>query len=47
MLKKRDWNETTTQARGCMGCITTVLVSLAIDAAIIALIAWLVRTIIG
>lgn len=35
------------RARGCLGCITFVLCSLAIDVGLIALIVWLVSTIIG
>lgn len=35
------------RARGCFGRITFVLCSLAIDVGLIALIVWLVRTIIG
>lgn len=35
------------QARGCLGCMTFVLCSLAIGVGLIALIVWLVRTIIG
>ena len=35
------------QARGCLGCITFVLCGLAIDVGLIALIVWLVCTIIG
>ena len=35
------------QTRGCLGCMTFVLCSLAIDVGLIALIVWLVHTIIG
>lgn len=35
------------QTRGCLGCMTFVLCSLAIGVGLIALIVWLVRTIIG
>lgn len=35
------------QTRGCLGCMTFVLCSLAIGVGLIVLIVWLVRTIIG
>lgn len=47
MKDKNDWCEVTGNVRGCLGCLTTLLVGLAIDAALILAIVWLVRAILG
>lgn len=41
------WERRKNEVTGCTGCLTTLLVGLAIDAALIAAIVWCVRTIIG
>lgn len=46
-MRKHDWSAMRGEVTGAFGCTTEALVCIAIDAGFVALIAWLIRTIVG
>lgn len=46
-MRKHDWSAMRGEVTGAFCCVTAALVCIAIDAGLVALIAWLVRTIVG
>ena len=46
-MSKQKWDGMRGEVVGAFGCVTSLLVCIAIDVAIVALIMWLVRTIAG
>lgn len=46
-MRKHDWRAMRGEVTGVFGCATAALVCIAIDAGLVALIAWLIRTIVG
>ena len=46
-MRESKWERREEQVKGATGCLTALLVGLAIDAALLAVIVWCVRTIIG
>lgn len=46
-MEKHDWSAMRAEVTGAFGCVTAALVCIAIDAGLVALIAWLIRTIVG
>lgn len=46
-MRKHDWSAMRREVTGAFGCATEALVCIAIDAGFVALIAWLIRTIVG
>lgn len=46
-MRKHDWSAMRGEVTSAFGCATEALVFISIDAGFVALIAWLIRTIVG
>lgn len=46
-MRKVDWKEMRGEVTGAFGCATAALCCIAVDAGLVALIAWIIRTIAG